>query len=75
MDSSKQLSQCINASPHLKSLRNILMTFTMHNFDLGYVQGMNELCSPLFETIVDEAVTFWSFIGFMERMVININSF
>ncbi|KAJ3334725.1 GTPase activating protein, partial [Kappamyces sp. JEL0680] len=78
LDNSKPLRECIDHCPHLVSLRNVLMTYTMFNFDLGgasdgltlgYVQGMNDLCSPLLETIEDESDTFWSFVMLMERMV------
>lgn len=49
------------------------MTYTMLNFELGYVQGMNDLCSPILETIQDEADSFWCYAGFMEKMVSSIN--
>lgn len=41
----------------------------MYNFDLGYVQGMSDLLSPLLVQIRDEVDTFWCFVGFMERVV------
>jgi TBC1 domain family member 15 len=28
-------------------LRNVLLTYVMHNFDLGYCQGMSDLVAPL----------------------------
>ncbi|SPO25404.1 related to GYP7 - GTPase-activating protein for Ypt7p [Ustilago trichophora] len=34
----------------------------------GYVQGMSDLCSPLYIACEgDEVATFWCFVGFMER--------
>lgn len=35
----------------------------------GYVQGMSDLVSPLYAIIEDEAIAFWAFVKFMERMV------
>ncbi|EPQ28531.1 uncharacterized protein PFL1_03835 [Pseudozyma flocculosa PF-1] len=38
----------------------------------GYVQGMSDLCSPLFVICQgDEVKTFWCFVGFMERVKSN----
>ena len=85
IDPNKPLRYTIDANPNLATLRCILMTFTMYDFelgisfssieciytstDVGYVQGMNDLCSPILETIQDEAESFWSYVGFMKRMV------
>lgn len=55
-------------NPHLYKLREILLTFNEYNVNLGYVQGMNDLLSPLYFVIRDEALTFWAFSKFMERM-------
>ena len=46
-----------------------LMTFTMYNFELGYVQGMNDLLVPILVTIDSEVEVFWGFVAFMDRMV------
>ena len=35
------------ASQSLKAVRNILLTYAMYNFDLGYCQGMSDLASPI----------------------------
>jgi len=53
---------------HLVILHNVLMTYNMYNFDLGYVQGMNDLLSPLLVVMEDEIDSFWCFAGLMERM-------
>lgn len=45
------------------------MTYVMYNFDLGYVQGMSDLLSPILQLMSNEADTFWCFAGFMERVV------
>ena len=34
-------------NPNVALLQDILMTYVMYNFDLGYVQGMSDLLSPL----------------------------
>ncbi|KAA8585470.1 hypothetical protein FQN60_004164, partial [Etheostoma spectabile] len=36
-----------NDNPGLTLLHDVLMTYCMYNFDLGYVQGMSDLLSPL----------------------------
>lgn len=34
-------------NPNLGVLQDILMTYVMYNFDLGYVQGMSDLLAPI----------------------------
>uniref|UniRef100_A0A8R1E226 TBC1 domain family member 15 n=2 Tax=Caenorhabditis japonica TaxID=281687 RepID=A0A8R1E226_CAEJA len=51
---------------NLKLLHNVLMTYVMYNFDLGYVQGMSDFASPLLFVMKDEIDTFWCFVGLME---------
>lgn len=41
-------------TPTLTILRDILLTYTMHDLDLGYVQGMADLLSPLLFVMNDE---------------------
>ncbi len=36
--------------------------------NLGYVQGMSDLLSPLYAVFQDDALAFWSFTHFMTRM-------
>ncbi|CAK9442334.1 uncharacterized protein LODBEIA_P60770 [Lodderomyces beijingensis] len=55
-------------NPHLFTMREILITYNEYNVNLGYIQGMTDLLSPLYVTIQDEVLTFWSFAHFMERM-------
>eukprot|EP01114_Cavostelium_apophysatum_P024236 TRINITY_DN9425_c0_g1_i1.p1 TRINITY_DN9425_c0_g1~~TRINITY_DN9425_c0_g1_i1.p1 ORF type:complete len:655 (+),score=177.99 TRINITY_DN9425_c0_g1_i1:169-2133(+) len=55
--------------PNLKMLNEILITYTFYNYDLGYVQGMNELLSPiLFVMGADESDSYWCFKGVMDVM-------
>ncbi|KAG0168373.1 GTPase activating protein [Apophysomyces sp. BC1034] len=56
---------------NLEVLKCILCTYNVYNEELGYVQGMSDLLSPLYAVIEDEALVFWAFVGFMERMKSN----
>lgn len=49
-------------------MREILLTFNEYNVNLGYVQGMTDLLSPIYVILQDEVLSFWAFTGFMERM-------
>lgn len=51
---------------NLTLLHNVLMTYVMYNFDLGYVQGMSDFASPLLFVMKNEADAFWCFVGLME---------
>ncbi|CAH6719351.1 GTPase-activating protein Gyp7p [[Candida] jaroonii] len=55
-------------NPHLYKMREILLTFNEYNENLGYVQGMTDLLSPLYVILQDESLAFWSFTKFMDRM-------
>ena len=55
---------------------NWVSSLTVHrprhplNLDAGYVQGMSDLCAPVYVVMDgDEEMTFWCFVGIMERMV------
>lgn len=54
---------------NLQMLSDILMTYIMYNFDLGYVQGMSDLLSPILQLLEDEVDSFWCFVGFMNKIV------
>jgi len=56
-------------NPHLEQLYDILMTYVMYNFDLGYVQGMSDLLSPILFLMDNEVDAFWCFVGFMDKIV------
>ncbi|CAG9765437.1 unnamed protein product [Ceutorhynchus assimilis] len=58
---------------NLTTLNDILMTYVMYNFDLGYVQGMSDLLSPLLMLLEHESDTFWCFVGFMNKLISNFD--
>ncbi|XP_025051799.1 TBC1 domain family member 17 isoform X2 [Alligator sinensis] len=53
-------------NPGLVLLNDVLMTYCMYNFDLGYVQGMSDLLSPVLYVTQNEVDAFWCFSGFMD---------
>ncbi|XP_068579241.1 TBC1 domain family member 15 isoform X2 [Cebidichthys violaceus] len=55
-------------NPGLVLLHDILMTYCMLDFDLGYVQGMSDLLSPILYVMENEVDAFWCFVSFMEQM-------
>ncbi|KAG0654363.1 GTPase activating protein [Monosporozyma unispora] len=55
-------------NPHLLKLRDILKTYNIYNDNLGYVQGMCDLLSPIYYIFQDETLSFWCFVKFMDRM-------
>ena len=46
----------------------MLLTYNEYNPSLGYVQGMSDLLSPIYAVMQDDALAFWGFEGFMQRM-------
>uniref|UniRef100_A0A669DVJ3 TBC1 domain family member 15 n=1 Tax=Oreochromis niloticus TaxID=8128 RepID=A0A669DVJ3_ORENI len=55
-------------NPGLVLLHDILMTYCMYDFDLGYVQGMSDLLSPILYVMENEVDAFWCFVAFMDQM-------
>lgn len=55
-------------NPHLIILSDILKTYNTFNTNLGYVQGMTDLLSPIYYVLQDEFKSFWCFVHFMDRM-------
>ena len=50
-------------------LRELLLTYFTYNRDLGYAQGMNDLCAIILNVLQgDEVATFWCFANLMERL-------
>ncbi|XP_061951499.1 uncharacterized protein LOC133674423 [Populus nigra] len=54
-------------------LRDILLTYSFYNFDLGYCQGMSDLLSPILFVMEDESEAFWCFVALMARLGPNFN--
>lgn len=59
----------VGTNENLEILKSILCTYNEFNTELGYVQGMSDLLSPLYAVIEEEPLAFWAFAGFMDRMV------
>jgi hypothetical protein len=53
---------------NLVKIHDILVTYAMYNFDLGYVQGMSDLLSPILYVAEDECEAFWLFATWMDRI-------
>ncbi|CAA0813442.1 RabGAP/TBC domain-containing protein [Striga hermonthica] len=60
-------------NPNVYILRDILLTYSFYNFDLGYCQGMSDLLSPILYVMRDESKSFWCFVSLMERLGPNFN--
>lgn len=58
----------VGTNVHLEQLKDLLMTYNEYNRDLGYVQGMSDLLAPIYAVEQDDAIAFWAFAGFMQRM-------
>ncbi|KAH8915648.1 RabGAP/TBC [Atractiella rhizophila] len=53
---------------HVRKMQEILMTYNYYEDELGYVQGMSDLLSPIYVVVEgDEALAFWCFVGLMQR--------
>eukprot|EP00124_Ichthyophonus_hoferi_P005942 Ihof_evm1s1062 gene=Ihof_evmTU1s1062 len=60
-------------SSGLTRLNDILLTYAFYNFDLAYVQGMNDLLAPILSVIDDESDSFWCFANLMDRLERNFH--
>ncbi|XP_014664180.1 PREDICTED: TBC1 domain family member 15-like [Priapulus caudatus] len=58
---------------NIAMLYDVLMTYCMYNFDLGYVQGMSDLLAPILVILENEVDAFWCFVGFMEKVKHNFD--
>ncbi|XP_039034227.1 TBC1 domain family member 15-like isoform X2 [Hibiscus syriacus] len=53
---------------NLSKLWNILSVYSWIDTDVGYGQGMSDLCSPMIILLEDEADAFWCFEHLMRRL-------
>lgn len=58
----------VGTNVHLEQMKDMLLTYNEYNHDLGYVQGMSDLLAPIYAIMQDDAIAFWAFKNFMERM-------
>lgn len=52
----------------MEQMKDMLLTYNEYNKELGYVQGMSDLLAPIYAVMQDDAVAFWGFVEFMNRM-------
>lgn len=52
----------------MEQMKDLLLTYNEYNKELGYVQGMSDLLAPIYAVIQDDAIAFWAFQHFMDRM-------
>ncbi|CAI9088482.1 OLC1v1022818C1 [Oldenlandia corymbosa var. corymbosa] len=53
---------------NLSKLWDILAVYAWSDIDVGYCQGMSDLCSPMIILLEDEADAFWCFERLMRRL-------
>ncbi|MCL7030777.1 hypothetical protein MKW94_026677 [Papaver nudicaule] len=53
---------------HLSKLWDILAVYAWIDKDVGYCQGMSDLCSPMIMILDDEADAFWCFERLMRKL-------
>ncbi|VBB76170.1 Putative GTPase-activating protein GYP7 [Podospora comata] len=58
----------VGTNVHMEQLKDMLLTYNEYNKDLGYVQGMSDLLAPIYAILQDDAMAFWGFKCFMDRM-------
>ncbi|TFK29882.1 RabGAP/TBC [Coprinopsis marcescibilis] len=57
------------SNQHIDRMAGILLTYNFYEKELGYVQGMSDLCAPLYVVLAgNEEMTFWCFVEYMNRM-------
>eukprot|EP00794_Sanderia_malayensis_P013872 gene13872-15320_t len=69
----KDVLRCDRNHPYfvqenLEKLRNVIMSYVWERLDVGYVQGMCDLCAPLLILFDDEAKAYGCFVKLMDRM-------
>ncbi|KAF8136624.1 rab-GTPase-TBC domain-containing protein [Boletus edulis] len=64
-----RIDRSLPSNEHIDRMGGILLTYNFYDKDLGYVQGMSDLCAPLYVVMdAEEELTFWCFVGVMTRM-------
>ncbi|KAH9901981.1 GTPase-activating protein GYP7 [Xylariomycetidae sp. FL2044] len=58
----------VGTNVHMEQMKDMLLTYNEYNKDLGYVQGMSDLLAPIYAVLQDDALAFWGFQHFMDRM-------
>ncbi|KAF3771225.1 RabGAP/TBC [Cryphonectria parasitica EP155] len=58
----------VGTNVHMEQMKDLLLTYNEYNKELGYVQGMSDLLAPIYAVVQDDAVAFWAFQHFMDRM-------
>ncbi|KAK8063808.1 GTPase-activating protein GYP7 [Apiospora saccharicola] len=58
----------VGTNVHLEQMKDMLLTYNEYNKDIGYVQGMSDLLAPIYAVMQDDAIAFWGFQKFMDRM-------
>ena len=58
----------VGTNVHMEQMKDMLLTYNEYNRDLGYVQGMSDLLAPIYAVLQDDAMAFWAFKCFMDRM-------
>ncbi|TRM58625.1 rab-GTPase-TBC domain-containing protein [Schizophyllum amplum] len=58
------------SNEHIDRMAGILLTYNFYEKELGYVQGMSDLCAPLYVVMgpEEEELVFWCFVEVMDRM-------
>jgi len=57
------------SNEHIDRMGGILLTYNLYERELGYVQGMSDLCAPIYVVMqAEEEMTFWCFTEVMNRM-------
>ncbi|KAF9480108.1 RabGAP/TBC [Pholiota conissans] len=57
------------SNEHVDRMAAILLTYNFYEKELGYVQGMSDLCAPLYVVMAgNEEMSFWCFVEVMNRM-------
>ncbi|KAI8579102.1 hypothetical protein K450DRAFT_199779 [Umbelopsis ramanniana AG] len=64
-------SMYTSTNHHMEVVKDILCTYNVYNKELGYVQGMSDLLTPVYAVVIEEELAFWAFVGFMDRMQAN----